>query len=78
MRSKALRTITSVKYMKYIMLLCIALPWPAAVLQAQSDSLPWQRMLASQEMVNRYLVDMARKLTNESAAEFQTPRPGKK
>jgi cephalosporin-C deacetylase-like acetyl esterase len=29
-------------------------------------------MLASQEMVNRYLVSTARKLTNEAAAEFQT------
>src|SRR5262245_9805028 len=38
----------------------------------QSDSLPWQRMLASQDMMNRYLTGIARKLTNDAAAEFQT------
>ncbi len=68
MRIKSLHPTLSAKI---IALLCIALHW-TPVLQAQSDSLPWQRMLASQEMVNRYLVSTARKLTNESAAEFQT------
>ncbi len=64
-----MRTIFSTKF---ITLLCIVLLCAPVVLRAQLESLPWQRMLASQEMVNRYLVSMARKLTNESAAEFQT------
>ena len=57
---------------KFITQLCIVLLCAPVVLRAQLESLPWQRMLASQEMVNRYLVSVARKLTNESAAEFHT------
>jgi len=42
------------------------------ICRAQSESLPWQRMLASQEMMNRYLVGIARQVSNDAAAEFRT------
>jgi len=54
------------------MLLWIGLFCAPVILRAQSESLPWQRMLASREMVNRYLVSIARQLTNDAAAEFQS------
>jgi hypothetical protein len=57
---------------KSITLLWIGLLCAPVVLRAQSESLPWQRMLASREMVNRYLVSVARQLTHDAAAEFQS------
>ena len=65
-----MRTIFSATSIRFF---SIALLCTAVMARAQSESLPWQRMLASQEMVNRYLASTARKLTNEAAAEFQTP-----
>lgn len=55
---------------RIVKLLWIVLFCTPAILPAQSDSLPWQRMLASQEMVHRHLVSIARQLTDEAAAEF--------
>ena len=40
---------------KSITLLWIALLCAPVTLRTQSEDLPWQRMLASREMVNRYL-----------------------
>jgi len=59
-------------FAKFIMWLGIALFCVPVILQAQSESLPWQRMVASREMVNRYLVGVARQLTNDAAAEFRS------
>jgi cephalosporin-C deacetylase-like acetyl esterase len=58
--------------MRSIRLLWIAVFCTPVILRAQSESLPWHRMLASQEMVNRSLVSIARQLTNDAATEFQT------
>jgi cephalosporin-C deacetylase-like acetyl esterase len=55
-----------------ITLLWIALLCAPVILRAQSESLPWQRMLANREMMNRYLAGIARQLTNDAAAEFQS------
>jgi len=55
-----------------ITLLWITLLCAPEILRAQSEDLPWQRMLASREMVNRYMVGVARQLTNDAAAEFQS------
>ena len=59
-------------FAKSIMLLCLGLFCAPVISRAQSESLPWQRMLASREMVNRYLVAVARQLTNDAAVEFQS------
>ena len=59
-------------FTKSIMLLWIGFFCASVILRAQSESLPWQRMLASREMVNRYLVSIARQLTNDAAAEFHS------
>ena len=58
-------------FAKSITLLWTALLCAPVILRAQSEDLPWQRMLASREMVNRHLIGIARQLTNDAAAEFQ-------
>ena len=60
-------------FAKSITLLWTALLCAPVILRAQSEDLPWQRMLASREMVNRHLIGIARQLCND-AASFRSSR----
>jgi hypothetical protein len=44
----------------------------AGALPEEPETLSWQRMLESKEMVTRYLIRVARELTDRAASEFST------
>lgn len=56
-----------------VVLLCLYLSVAdTAALPADNDMLPWQRMQAGKEMVTRYLIREARRLTDAAVSDFRS------